>query len=320
MSNLADMEVKSCSIVILTYKGIQHLELLLPTVKTAIFNTSNYKINVLIVDNGCDEKTKTYCRSHFPEFEFEFSPKNDYLFSLNDFVEKISSSFTFILNDDMKLHPDVLNKTLDVISKDERLFAVTCNIMDFEGKYETTGLRTITVARGWARISDFKVPTRGLYYTWFAGGGAAIFNTKMFNLLKGFDPLYRPAYCEDSDISMRAWHRGWKTVYHPEAILYHRVSATIRDQFKANQIDQLQNRQKIILFARNLRIRKFIWPFLLLLPYRLLLGWKVGKNSYFALWKSVILLPSALLKRLGEGQPLLSDSETMKLVGKVYER
>lgn len=308
----------SCSIVILTYKGIHHLEYLLPTVKEAIKNTPDYPIEVLIVDNGKDEKTKTYSTNNFPEFKFEFSPDNDYLFSLNRFVKEIQSDYTFILNDDMKLHPDVLNKTLRVISKDKSLFAVTCNIMDFDGKFETTGIRTLSIHKGWAGIVEFAPPTQDIYYTLFAGGGAAVFDTKMYNELEGFDRLMHPAYCEDSDLSMRAWHKGWKTVYHPGAILYHRVSATIKDQMKADTLYQLQSRQKIILFVRNLRYKHFLLKFILMLPFRLLFSWRAGKNSYFALLKSLPILPEALMKRFKEKTPVLDDSSIIKLVGTRY--
>ncbi|MBI2270827.1 MAG: glycosyltransferase [Bacteroidetes bacterium] len=315
------MPVKvSCSVVILTYKGIHHLEYLLPTVREAINNTPGYQIDVLIVDNGCDQKTKDYTNTRFPEFDFKFSPVNDYLFSLNNFVRDIRSDYTFILNDDMKLHPDVLNKTLDVISKDQKLFSVTCNIMDFDGQFETTGLRYLTIKNGWAGITEVPAPDKNLYYTWFAGGGAAVFNTRMYNELDGFDPLFRPAYCEDGDLSMRAWHRGWETIYHPDAILYHRISATIKDQMKEEKLSQLQNRQKIILFVRNLRYNNFLLKFILKLPYRLIVNWRTGKNSYFALIKSLPILPRALMKRFMENKPVLNDREITQLIGKKYNR
>src|SRR5574337_67813 len=94
----------SCTVLILTYKGLKHLEFLLPTVRQAIANALPvYKINVLVVDNGCHEPTRNFVNAQFPEYDYCFSPANDYLFSLNSFVKGINDQFTFILNDDMKL-------------------------------------------------------------------------------------------------------------------------------------------------------------------------------------------------------------------------
>lgn len=308
-----------CTLLILTYKGIHHLEYLLPTAREALRNSPNYSIDVLIVDNGCDEKTRTFSTTHFPEFKYEYSPANDYLFSLNSFAEKISTEFLFILNDDMKLHPNVINETLSIIKKDPKLFGVTCNIMDFDGQFETTGIRHIRIDKGWARIEDMPYTGKDNCYTWFAGGGAAVFYTKKYNELKGFDPLFRPAYCEDSDLSMRAWHKGWPTVYAPSAILYHRVSATIKDQMKHDNMMQLLNRQKIVLFTRNLYYQNFLLNFLAMLPYRLLLGWRVGKNAYIALWQSIPLVLKAIIKRKTDGQLVLKDEQIIELIGKKYE-
>ena len=139
----------TCTILILTYKGKHHLELLLPTVEIAV---QNYKgktdIDVMIVDNGCDESTREFTKLHYPQYHYYFSPENDYLFSLNSFIKKLSSDFVFMLNDDMKLEKNVLNELLPVIEKDEELFAVTCRIMDFEGTYTGLGSKNGEVFEG----------------------------------------------------------------------------------------------------------------------------------------------------------------------------
>ena len=89
---------------------------------------------------------------------------------------------------------------------------------------------------------------------------------------------------------------------------------------KANRLSQLLSRQKIVLFARNLKSGGFLWAFLLMLPYRLLLGWKSGKNAYVALWKSLVILPRALFKRMNDETVILNDTEVSKLMGKRYVR
>jgi len=313
------MSRTSCTILILTYKGVHHLGYLLPTVRKAIQSTSKeYKINVLIVDNGNDIPTQQYVINNFPDFQFEFSPVNDYLFSLNPFVKKIQDEFVFILNDDMKMAPDVLNNTLDIISSDKSLFAVTCNIKDWEGLTQTSGIRTIELRKGWFQLKEEFPVKRGIYYTLFAGGGAAVMRTEMFNKLKGFDVLFRPAYCEDGDLSLRAWSHNWPIVFNSEAILYHRISATIKDQLKSDKLEQLISSQKIIMCIRNIHYQNFLLKFIFCLPYRVIISSRINKNTRKGLLKSLKKLPFAIWKNLNESRNQLSFNEIQEMIGKSY--
>lgn len=59
------MEMQSnCTLLILTYKGTDHLRHLLPTVRETIANTPDFKIDVIILDNGCHEPTRNFVREN----------------------------------------------------------------------------------------------------------------------------------------------------------------------------------------------------------------------------------------------------------------
>lgn len=311
---------RSCTLLILTYKGKHHLEHLLPTVIAAIENTPDYNISTLIVDNGCDEPTRQYVAQNFPLLNYEYSPVNDYLFSLNRFVAGLKSEFVFILNDDMRLHPDVLNKTLGVIVNDSKLFAVTSKIRDWDDTFTASGIRVMEYKMGWLKSYYIPANEGQLQYTLYGGGGAAVFRTEIYNRLNGFDPLYRPAYCEDLDLGHRAWHIGYRIVYHPEAILYHREGGTIKNQFKADKLSQSVYKNQILWMVRNGNAKYFFLSFLLLLPYRLLTGWRIGKNSYLALLKSLPKLHLALFKRLSDPPSTVNDVQIIQELGRIYGR
>jgi GT2 family glycosyltransferase len=288
----------SCTILILTYKGKHHLELLLPTVKTAI---DHYKgsafIDVMIVDNGCDEATREMVQSQYPGYSYFFSPLNDYLFSLNTFIKQLPGEYVFMLNDDMKLEKNVLNELIPVMEQDQELFAVTCRIMDFEGTYTASAVRTLRYSRGWIYNYYLDPNETELKYTLYPGGGAAIFRTSYFNALNGFDTLYRPAYAEDLDLGTRAWQRNWKTVYHPKAVLYHREGGTINDQFKKNKLEQMIQRNRVLWMIKNGRYPGFLFWFFLMLPYRMGYAFFNNRNQYKALWQAIQKIGPAIRGR-----------------------
>jgi GT2 family glycosyltransferase len=307
-----------CTILILTYKGKHHLEWLLPTVETAIrCYTESAAIEVMIVDNGCDESTRQFAESRYPGYRYLFSPENDYLFSLNAFVQQIRTEYVLILNDDMKLEPQVLNELIPFMEKDPGLFAVTCRIMDFEGTYTASSVRTVKYSRGWIHHLRLDPGETALKYTLYPGGGAAIFRTAYFNALGGFDPLYRPAYAEDLDLGTRAWQRSWKTVYHPKAVLYHREGGTINDQFRKDRLEQTIFRNHVLWMLRNGRFQGFVFWFFLMLPYRLLYHLLHNRNHFRALLQALRKSGSAFRKR-GSAEIVVRDEEWSRLLNTPY--
>ena len=47
-----------------------------------------------------------------------------------------------------------------------------------------------------------------------------------FVKLRGFNRLFAPAYCEDVDLCFRAWRRGWRCIYEPRSVVWHRHQGT----------------------------------------------------------------------------------------------
>src|ERR1700730_10922520 len=55
--------------------------------------------------------------------------------------------------------------------------------------------------------------------------------------LGGFDEVYQPAYVEDLDLGVRAWVRGWPSVYCAEARVLHEHRATTSRYFSPADLD-----------------------------------------------------------------------------------
>ncbi|MBY0426996.1 MAG: glycosyltransferase, partial [Cytophagales bacterium] len=254
----------------------------------------------------------------FPQFEFHFSSKNDYLFSFNSFVKTCTSTYVFILNNDLRLSPNILNVALPVMEKDHNLFAVTCTLMDWEGQELQEAVKTAQIKSGWLYLNTAtkapKVPT----YSFNACGGASIYRTEMFNAFGGFDPLYRPAYYEDTDLSHRAWNRGWATINIPQAIVWHRTGGSWKTQKKKDELEQMIHRNKIIGMVRNTRIAGFLSSFLFRLPIRLVVSTFTDRNYSWGLWNSVLVLPNVLKKRSTEKVDNSSAHLFLELPGKPY--
>lgn len=307
-----------CTLVILTYKGKHHLEHLLPTVETAIKEyKGNDTVDVIVVDNGCDENTKAFVNDKYPSVQYCFSPVNDYLFSLNTFIEKLATEYVFILNDDIKLDKNILNHLLPVISQDPGIFAVACKFLDWDTGASASGVRVVVNKKGWLSHRYINYDETETKYTLYASGGGGMFRTQRFNELGGFDTLFRPGYSEDTDVSIRAWQKGWTVVYHPAAFLYHREGGTMKDYFQNDSLTRTIYKNQVLFLVKNVRTSLFLFWFFMLLPYRLVTAYFSSKNQFHALLKAIPKMPEALSKRR-ENPPVVKDENWMAMLNTTY--
>ena len=304
-----------CTVVILTYKGKKHLEELLPTLEIALKRVTSFSVEVLIVDNSSEQATKEWVEQYFPDFRYEFS-ENNYLYSLNKFIKKLNSKCFFLLNDDMKLHHDVIENGLKTFFADDNLFAVSCRLRSFHDEKDTLAIRTFQVENGWPRIIDLENKYEKTY-TMYAGGGASFYATKVFNELDGFTDLYQPAYSEDSDISLRAWFAGYKIIQDNTAILYHKVGGTINTQKTANKWHVIIMRNKLLMFFRNLSDNKFKTFFIAKIPYWLIVNAFNHKVTFKALLSMIKYLPRAW--ELRSVNKKVRESDFISLLGTKYD-
>ncbi len=307
-----------CTVLILTYKGKHHLEDLLPSVKTAIEHSPGFTIDVLILDNGRDNETRDYVKKHFPDYLYEFSPVNDYLFSLNPYVEALHAPYFLLLNDDMKITDNIFNVLLPLIKKDPELFAINCKLLNWDGLGQQNNYRLLYIKKGWAHTHYANKTDNQIRYTLYAGGGSAIFDTVKYNQLQGFDTLFRPAYCEDIDLSHRAWKKGWKVIYHPQALIYHKETATIKEQFASKELSIKIYSNRVLWMLKNVKQTYFILLFFLYLPYRLLIGSLKSNIQLRSLLRAFPKIPGALIRRKQLKVQKISDKQLMALLGETY--
>jgi len=252
-------------IVILNYNGLEHLEACLSSALRAASRPST-PWAVVLVDNVSTDGSVDYVRQHFPEVEVVVSEANDFLFSLNPAVQRRSEDWVVLLNNDMRCEEDFLEPLIEHFD-DPQVFAVGAAIMDWEGVKHTTWPRSASLRRSWFYWND--IDAQKTRTSLLACAGAAVFRREMFVALGGFDPLYRPGYYEDLDLSYRGWEQGWKVMYEPRSRVYHKGSASMLKRFGPSKVDILLFRNYVLFMCKNIAGPAFLTGFLLLLPMRM---------------------------------------------------
>lgn len=308
----------SCTVFILTYKGKPYLETLLPTVKAALNFSGNISIETIVVDNAQSKKTQKFVEENYPEFKYFYAPQNDFLFSYNPLVRETKSEFVFLLNDDIKLADNFFLETLPLIMNDKMLFAVSATLYDWEGTYIQEGVRTISLKNGWMKHHHEASVDDKIRYTFNACGGASVYRTQMFNDLLGFDrQLFYPAYYEDSDLSHRAWHKGWKIINNPRARVFHKGGGSWSENNKNKKVDILRESNKMIGMLKNCDTPWFATQFFLYFPIRFIKS-LVNKYTHpFSYFNLLLKLPAILISRF-TAKNSFKDNQLIELLGKEY--
>lgn len=242
-------------LVILNYNGRHHLEHLLPT---ALREAENHGpgCQIVVLDNRSTKDDVAWVAREFPSVKEWVAPRNDYLFSYNEYAKQSTAGILVLLNNDLKLCENFLPPLLRHF-KQEDVFSVGATSLDWEGKEFTCGPSILRYQNG---FYDWKYDCsrQKLCHTFFTSGGFMAVDRVKFLQLGGFDRLYYPAYVEDVDLCFQAWRRGWRCIYEPASRVLHREGGSWKAE-KDSNLDAKLLRNSLLFQWLNLPTKKDRW-------------------------------------------------------------
>jgi len=221
---------RGVSVVIPSRNGRDLLERCLPGIQDAD--------EIIVVDNGSDDGVVAW-----PKVVIEHSPQPlAFAVAVNRGIRRARFSYVCVLNNDMVVDPGFFPALLRPFTTVPDLFCSTAQIFLPAGRRrEETGKTVMNPAPG---VTEFPVrcdiPQEGEdhSYVLYGSGGCSLYDASKLEALGGFDEVYQPAYVEDLDLGVRAWLRGWPSVYCAGARVLHEHRATTSRYFSAEDLDR----------------------------------------------------------------------------------
>jgi hypothetical protein len=261
------------SVIILNWNGKQFLQDCLGAMRRQSFRD----FETILVDNGSEDGSPQFVRTHFPEVKLLSLPDNLGFTGGNIAGYAHSTgSIVSLLNNDTEAHPSWLAEIEKASQEcpDAGSFASKMMYFDERGRVENCGFdvgiggATIDLGRDEIDGPDWKQPRKV-----FGGcGGGVAYRRSMLEDVGFLDPDFFMIY-EDADLSFRAQLRGYKCVYVPGAIVYHRYRATI-GKAPSRQVFYSQRNIEFV-YLKNMPLGLILRS----LPHRLL--YEVGAAIYF---------------------------------------
>lgn len=277
------------SVVIPTWNGLDLLKKYLPSVLRALEGNAAHE--VIVVDNASGDGTAEYLREHFPTVRVLAQTVNlGFGGGSNAGFNAAKNDIVVLLNNDMRVEPDFLAPLLEPFV-DPSVFAVACQIFfsDPAKRREETGLTETWWQGGRLVASHHAEPEINRPFPCaYPGGGSSAFDRRKFLEIGGFDELYRPFYCEDTDVGIVAWKRGWKVLYQPRSVVWHEHRGTIGKNFGRDYIDGVVQRNMLLFTWKNIHDWSMLGPGFVNALTTALLGtllWrKKGQHRVSAIW------------------------------------
>lgn len=219
------------SVVIPNWNGIQHL----PICLDALCAQTYPHLEVILVDNGSSDDSVDFVTDRYPEVRLLALDRNLGLTGANNAGFQLSRGEILIsLNNDTEVHPRFVEELVRALVGHPPAGMAAAKMLLFDRRdtihsagdgYRTDG---IPFNRGVWQQDEGQLDQPG----WIFGGcgGAVAYRRAMveevsFSHCQPFDPSFF-MYCEDVDLNWRAQLAGWKCWYAPQAMVYHKLSAT----------------------------------------------------------------------------------------------
>ncbi len=187
---------------------------------------------ILVVENGSNDGSLEYIQENFNNVQLVINKTNlGFAGGVNSGIrEAIASGAEYIalFNNDAVADKDWLKHLLKSLEQNSEVGITTCKLLSADKKLiDSTGDQYTTwglpYPRGRGEITSNRYDSDT--HIFGASGGASLYRTKMFEEIGLFDEDFF-AYFEDVDLSFRAQLAGWKVLYAPKAIVYHKIGAT----------------------------------------------------------------------------------------------
>jgi GT2 family glycosyltransferase len=218
--------IRDVSIISINYNGKHFLKDCLESIQ----GTEASDAEVIIVDNASTDGSGEYLRREFPSVKvMELDRNYGFAEANNRGAEAASGKYLVFLNNDTVVTQGWLLALLDALSSEPEVGAAGSKLLLYHlpGKMNSAGANI--VFNGGGHDIGFMADDSLTYNVRGPRGAVCaasmIVRREEFLSLGGFDPLYF-MYFEDVDLCWRYWLSGYKVLYVPQSVVYHRFGGT----------------------------------------------------------------------------------------------
>lgn len=214
------------SVVIVNWNGKKFLSECLDGLRHQTYQ----KFTIILVDNGSNDGSVDFVNRSYPEVKTIALPKNIGFSAANNIALKtVQTEYVALLNNDAVPHQQWLQSLTQALETNPEAGFAASKMLFYDNP-ETIDRAGDTYTRAGTGLLRGRGKSASNYNKreciFGACAGAALYRTLMLKDIGLFDENFFLLY-EDVDISFRAQLKGYKCLYVPEAVVYHKASSSI---------------------------------------------------------------------------------------------
>jgi GT2 family glycosyltransferase len=224
------------AVIVITYNGKRHLK----ECFNALLKQTCKNFEIYLLDNASSDGSSSFVRANFPQVKIiRFEQNYGFAEGYNRAINRVDSKYVVLLNDDTRVDSKWLEELTTAMNKGSKILAGGSKILFYNhpnlvqhagGKLTFIGAG-MDIGFGDEDCPAYDEPKN----VGTVCGCGMIINKEFFERLGGFDDQYF-AYFEDVDLCWRGWLQGYKTIYVPSSILYHKFGGSWGDRYSHNRI------------------------------------------------------------------------------------
>jgi GT2 family glycosyltransferase len=238
------------SVIIPNWNGKELLEPCLESLGRQEFDD----FETILVDNGSNDGSVSFVEKNFPQVRIiRFQENRGFSAAVNAGIVASRSPYVALLNNDTDVHPLWLETLLKALEANPQAGSAASKILFFS---DPSSVNSAGDEFSFFGVAYQRRLTRGdadlfnkSQYVFSACGAAALYRRDLFEKIGLFDESFF-AYQEDVDLGFRAQLAGYRCLFVPKAIVYHKYHRTSSRMPK--MWIYLRERNKYFVLLKNL--------------------------------------------------------------------
>ena len=227
-STLATYDPRTAvSAIIVNWNGREHLETCIESIRQQTLSN----IEIIVVDNGSTDASVDFVRARFGAgvVLIEHPSNLGYGRALNDGIRVAVGRYLVALNNDVEVAPTCFAALVEAADRYPNAAFCSPKILSFFDRSVIDNVGHLLYLDGLSRGRGRLEPDRGQYDCSdeiVGPSGCAVLLRRAMLVDVGLFDEKLFAYCEDTDLGLRARLAGWTCRSVPQAVVYHKYSAS----------------------------------------------------------------------------------------------
>lgn len=238
------------SVVVVNYNGRKLLDLCLKSLQAQTHGA----VEVIVVDNDSADGSISRVREQYPTVRLVRMGRNaGFAAGCNAGIAAASGTYVATLNNDAEADPNWIAEAVSTMTERPDVGMIASRMLFWQNPnvINSAGISLDRAGIAWDRFggrSARDAVANEVAEIFGPCAGAALYRTALLRDIGAFDERFF-MYLEDVDLAWRAQLAGWRCLYCPSAVVYHRHSATSGEgsAFKSFML----SRNRVWLLAKN---------------------------------------------------------------------